>query len=89
MWELYALTDAFEGFKFVSMDEDSLCSIVRSYGFTPGFDSIINRLIDEVKHQSSSVHRYDTLQPIAHKYNLLPNDILKIAKTNFAELCTK
>ena len=42
MWELYALADAFEGFKFVTIDEDTLCSIVRSYGFTPDFDSIID-----------------------------------------------
>ena len=89
MWELYALADAFEGFKFVSEDEDTLCSIVRSYGFTLGFDSIINRLINDVKFQSSSAHRYDTLQSIAHKYNLQPNDILNVAKTNFAELCNK
>ena len=89
MWELYALADAFEGFKFVTTDEDTLCSIVRSYGFEPCFDSIINRLINDVKFQSSSAHKYCTLQPIAHKYNLQPNDILKVAKTNFAELCNK
>ena len=89
MWKLYALADAFEGFKFVSEDEDTLCSIVRSYGFTLDFDSTINRLINDVKFQSSSAHRYGTLQSIAHKYNLQPTDILKVAKTNFAELCNK
>ena len=87
MWELYALRDAFEGFQFVSMDEDNISSIIRSYGFTPGFSNNIYHLIEEVKHQSASAQRYSTLQSIAHKYNLLPNDLLKVAKTNFTELC--
>ena len=86
MWSLYALCDAFEGFQFVTMDENKLASIVSSYGFTPHFNSIINQLIESVKHQSASAHRYDVLQGIAHKYNLTPNDMLNVAKTNFAEL---
>ena len=88
MWSLCALCDSFEAFEFVKRDENNLADIVRSYGFTPCFDSIINRLINDVKFQSSSAHKYCTLQSIAHKYNLQPNDILKVAKTNFTELCS-
>ena len=89
MWELYALRDVFEGFQFITMDENNINSIIRSYGFTPGFGNDIYHLIKEVKYQLASAQHYSTLQTIAHKHNLQPDDILKVAKTNFVEMCSK
>ena len=85
MWSLYALCDSFENFQFVTIDENKLGNIVSSYGFTPSFNNIIIRLIESIKHQSASSHRYDVLLGITHKYNLTPTDMLNVAKTNFAE----
>ena len=89
MWSLCALRDAFEFFEFIKQDENNLASIIRSYGFTPGFSNNIYHLIEEVKYQLASAQRYSTLQTIAHKHNLQPDDILKVAKTNFVDLCNK
>ena len=89
MWELQALTDAFEGFDFVKQDENNLTDIVRSFGFTSYCNDIIIELIDIIQHETRTPQKYCKLQSIAHKYNLSPNDLLKVAKTNFTELCTK
>ena len=90
MWELQALTDSFEAFEFVNRDEYDLEKVVNDFGFSPTFNNSIRYLITGARlHQTPSAHKYNFLQPISHKHNLLPNDILKIAKTNFAELCNK
>ena len=89
MWSLCALRDSFEFFEFIKLDENNLASIIRSYGFTPGFSNNIYHLIEEVKYQLASAQRYSTLQTITHKHNLQPDDILKVAKTNFVEMCSK
>ena len=89
MWSLCALRDSFEFFEFIKLDENNLASIIRSYGFKPGFINNIYHLIEEVKYQLASAQRYSTLQTIAHKHNLQPDDILKVAKTNFVEMCSK
>ena len=89
MWSLCALRDSFEFFEFIKLDENNLASIIRSYGFTPGYSNNIYKLIEEVKYQLASAQRYSTLQTIAHKHNLQPDDILKVAKTNFVEMCSK
>ena len=86
MWSLCALTDTFEGFQFITADENNLADIVRSYGFSSSCNDIINKLIYLLRDQLRSAHKYSTLQSIALKYDLLPSDILNVAKTNFAEL---
>ena len=86
MWSLCALTDTFEGFQFITADENNLANIVRSYSFSSHCNDIINKLIYLLRDQLRSAHKYSTLQSIALKYDLLPSDILNVAKTNFAEL---
>ena len=86
MWSLCALTDTFEGFQFITSDENNLADIVRSYSFSSHCNDIINKLIYLLRDELRSAHKYCSLQPIALKYDLLPNDILNVAKTNFAEL---
>ena len=89
MWELQALTDSFEGFQFITADEFDLDNIVRSYDFSPGINNSIRFLINNAKCENQSVHKYSLLQTIAHKHNLLPEDLLKVAKTDFTDLCCK
>ena len=89
MWSLCALCDAFEGFKFISMDEENISSIVSRYGFAPFCNDTIIKLIDKMKTQTRSSHKYHVLYAITHEYDMLPSDMLKVAKTNFAELCDK
>ena len=75
MWTLNALCDEFDGFEFITIDENVLHNIVSSYGFTEDCNNLINILFERVKLQTRSAHKYDALQPIAHKSNLLPDDI--------------
>ena len=89
MWELQALTDSFEGFTFINEDPYTLRNIVTSFGFTSYCTDIITRLIDLIQHETRSPHKYCELQTIAHKHNLQPDDILKVAKRNFVEMCSK
>ena len=89
LWSLCALCDSFEGFEFVKRDENNLADIVRSFGFTSYCTDIITQLIDIIRHETRSPHKYCTLQTIAHKHNLQPDDILKVAKRNFVEMCSK
>ena len=89
MWSLCALTDTFEGFQFITSDENNLADIVRSYGFSSSCNDSINKLIYLLRDQLRSAHKYSTLQSITYKYNLQPTDILNVAKTNFAELCNR
>ena len=90
MWALCALCDSFEGFQFITMDENVLSSIVYRYGFTPYYNNIIIDLINKVKLQSTSIHKYDELQRITNEYNnVTPNDLLNIARTSFVELASQ
>ena len=89
MWELQALTDSVKGFTFINEDPYILRNIVTSFEFTPYCSDIITRLIDIIRDETRSPHKYCTLQTIAHKHNLQPDDILKVAKTNFVEMCSK
>ena len=87
MWELQALTDAYEGFDLINRDESDLERVVNDFGFSQSFNNSIRYLINSARfNETRSAHKYCTLQSIAHKHNLTPNDLLKIAKTNFAEL---
>ena len=88
MWSLCALCDSFEAFEFVKRDENNLADIVRSYGFTSYCNDIIIELIDIIRHETRTAHKYSILQSISHKHDVSPNDILKVAKTNFTELCS-
>ena len=89
MWSLCALCDAYEGFQFINMDEENIGRIVSRYGFAPFCNDAIIKLIDKMKTQTTSSHKYNVLYVISHEYNVLPSDMLKVAKTNFAELCSK
>ena len=89
MWELQALTDSFKGFTFINEDPYTLRNIVTSFCFTSDCTDAIAQLIDIIRHETRSPHKYCELQTIAHKHNLQPDDILKVAKTNFVDLCNK
>ena len=89
LWSLCALCDSFEGFTFINEDPYTLRNIVTSFVFTPYCTDAITRLIDIIRHETRSPHKYCELQTIAHKHNLQPDDILKVAKRNFVEMCSK
>ena len=89
MWELQALCDSFEGFRFINEDPYTLRNIVTSFCFKSDCTNIITELINIIRHETRSPHKYCELQTIAHKHDLSPDDILKIAKTNFVEMCNK
>ena len=88
MWSLCALCDSFEGFTFINEDPYTLRNIVTSFVFTPYCTDAITRLIDIIRHETRTAHKYSILQSISHKHDVSPNDILKVAKTNFTELCS-
>lgn len=85
MWSLCALCDSLEGFQFITMDENVLGNIVRSYGFEPYYNSTIIDLINNVKLQTTSIHKYDVLQAITYRYNVQPDDVLNVARIDFIE----
>ena len=94
MWSLCALCDSFgsgadasEAFEFISEDPYTLRNIVTSFEFTPYCTDAITRLIDIIRHETRTPQKYCELQTIARKHDLQPMDLLKVAKTNFVELC--
>ena len=56
MLTLCALSDAFEGFQFITSDENNLAVIVRSYGFSSFCNDIINKLISLLRDELRSAH---------------------------------
>ena len=89
MWSLCALCDSFEAFEFITADEINLEKFVRDFGFKQGLNYLIRNIINEVRFETRTPQKYSELQTIARKHDLSPNDLLKVAKINFVEVCSK